>query len=252
MQKLQHIHKKFIHTFLLLLLVAAYSCKQAYVVSNTQTGSIRINGDSLRIADSAMLQTIHPYKQKMDAMMNEVIGTSLTNLEKEQPEGTLNNLMTDACIDYATYTAGKPADLAFLNYGGIRIPRISAGDITRGKIFELMPFDNQLVWLKISGSAVHELVQLSSQSNGWPMSGVRMKIVNGKAEQILINGQPLDTAISYSIITSDYLAGGGDKTFMLTNPIERVDFGYLLRDAIIDYVRKQTPLNLKKDGRISN
>jgi 2',3'-cyclic-nucleotide 2'-phosphodiesterase (5'-nucleotidase family) len=244
-------HKKLIPLFTLLLLVAGYACKQTYVVTNTETSSVRINGDSLRIADSAMLQTILPYKRKMEALMNEVIGITVTNLEKEQPEGTLNNLMTDACIDYATYTAGKPANIAFLNYGGIRIPRISAGDITRGKIFELMPFDNQLVWLRISGSAVSELIQLSAQSNGWPMSGVKMKIVNGKAEQILINGQPLDTAISYSIITSDYLAGGGDKTFMLTNPIERVDFGYLLRDAIIDYVRKQTPLNLKKDGRIS-
>jgi 2',3'-cyclic-nucleotide 2'-phosphodiesterase (5'-nucleotidase family) len=248
----KYIQNKSTRIIWLLLAVAFYSCKQSFVISNSQTSSIRINGDSLQVADSLMIQTITPFKQKMDAMMNEVVGTTITDLEKEQPEGTLNNLMTDACIDYATYTAGKPANIAFLNYGGIRIPRINAGDITRGKIYELMPFDNQLVWLRISGAAVHELLQLSAQSNGWPMSGVKMKIVNGKAEEILINGQPLDTAISYSIITSDYLASGGDKTFMLTNPIEKIDFGYLLRDAIIDYVRKQTPLNIKKDGRISN
>ncbi|MBL0145080.1 MAG: 5'-nucleotidase C-terminal domain-containing protein [Chitinophagaceae bacterium] len=38
-----------------------------------------------------------------------------------------------------------------MNYGGIRLPAIPAGNITRGKIFELAPFDNIIVLQKISG-----------------------------------------------------------------------------------------------------
>jgi 2',3'-cyclic-nucleotide 2'-phosphodiesterase (5'-nucleotidase family) len=238
---------------ILICLVSLFlsACKQTYTLSRTENVSLHIKADSLT-PDMAMLNYIEPYKLKMDAMMNEVIGKTDVDMEKQQPEGTLNKLMTDACLAYATNNAGMPVDIAFLNYGGIRIPKISAGNITRGKVFELMPFDNQLVWMRISGLALLELLQLSAQSNGWPMSGVRMTIQDGKAQDIYIRDNPIDTALTYSIITSDYLAGGGDKTYMLANPIERVDFGYLLRDAIIDYIKINSPLNLQKDGRITN
>jgi hypothetical protein len=33
-----------------------------------------------------------------------------------------------------------------MNSGGIRLPEMPAGAITQGKIFELMPFDNLMVF----------------------------------------------------------------------------------------------------------
>jgi 2',3'-cyclic-nucleotide 2'-phosphodiesterase (5'-nucleotidase family) len=227
------------------------SCGNVFTVVKTEQANTRISGDSLRLYDSSAHYLIAPYKNQLQDKMNEVIGVSKTNLVKELPEGTLNNLMTDAAMYYAIRKANIACDVCVMNYGGIRIPRINAGEITLGKAYELMPFDNQLTVLKISGNDLYELIQGIAAKNGWPISGVKMKIKNGIATDILIQQKPIDTLINYTIITSDYIANGGDKVQSLLHPIERTDLGYLIRDAIVDYIKVQTPLNMEKDGRIT-
>jgi 2',3'-cyclic-nucleotide 2'-phosphodiesterase (5'-nucleotidase family) len=56
----------------------------------------------------------------------------------------------------------------------------------------------------------------------------------------------------YRLVTSDYLANGGDQATMLANPLKRINTGAKIREVITDYVRQNSPLNLKKEGRIKN
>ena len=53
---------------------------------------------------------------------------------------------------------GEPVDFAVINYGGMRIPAIPKGPITRGKIFELMPFDNLLVVVRLDVSILTQFI----------------------------------------------------------------------------------------------
>jgi 2',3'-cyclic-nucleotide 2'-phosphodiesterase (5'-nucleotidase family) len=198
-----------------------------------------------------MHYTVEPYRQQLQLRMSEVVGKTEYKLVKERPEGTLCNMMADACMETMMYN-GYEADIVVLNYGGVRIPSIEQGNITLGKIFELMPFDNLLVLLEVKGSVLQQLLDLSAATGGWPVAGIRMTIDNAKATQVYIQNSPIDLSKTYRLITSDYMAGGGDKATMLANADKRIDTNILLRDAIVHYVKKYSPLIIKKDGRVSN
>jgi 2',3'-cyclic-nucleotide 2'-phosphodiesterase (5'-nucleotidase family) len=115
--------------------------------------------------------------------------------------------------------------------------------ITRGKIYELMPFDNTLILQKIRGEILQQVLDLMAERGGWPLAGITMQIKNKKAVNIMIGGKPMDKGKVYTIAHSDFIANGGDNADML-KPIPQQNIGYLMRDALIDYVTK-----LRKEGK---
>lgn len=239
------------HTwFLLLLGLFTISCSQHYYIKDTKTSQIRIKPDSLGV-DSGIWNLITPYKQKLDAQMNEVIAITESDLKREQPEGNLNNLMAEAILWYVTKNSEIKAEVSALNYGGIRIPFISKGNITVGKVYELMPFDNMIEVLELKGKDITALCDLMALNGGWPVSGIRFHIENRKATNITINGNPVVESSSYLLVTSDFMANGGDKADMLKNAVKRTSVNYKVRDAIMDYLKNKQSINLQKDGRIS-
>jgi len=138
------------------------------------------------------------------------------------------------------------------NYGGIRIGEIPEGPITRGKIFELMPFDNMLVVLECPGNITAKLLHSFAASGGAPVSGnISMLIDGNKASHIKINGKSFDPNKTYRIAMPDYIARGGDKSDYLMD-LPMLDTGVLIRDAIIESVKNsKEPIMVKLDGRIS-
>lgn len=204
--------------------------------------------------DPVVEAMINPYKTKLDAEMNEVIGIATNTMEKGKPESALGNWMSDLFYEQINeYTQGD-IDFASMNYGGIRIPTLQAGEVTRGKIYELMPFDNLLVVVHADATTVQQFADKIAKDGGIPVSKqLRFEIKNGKAEEIIINGKPLEWGKIYKIGVSDYVANGGDDcTFFVDK--KRDNLGILMRDAIITYVKKQTAQGKKlesaKDGRI--
>jgi 2',3'-cyclic-nucleotide 2'-phosphodiesterase (5'-nucleotidase family) len=125
-----------------------------------------------------------------------------------------------------------------MNNGGLRIPVIYKGAITVRTIYELMPFENQLLLLKIKGSKFKELTQMIAASGGVPVSGINLVIQDKEIQTLLVQGKPFDEQKDYWVLTSDYLANGGDKYDALKNPIERVDLNKLIRDALIEMLDK--------------
>jgi hypothetical protein len=90
---------------------------------------------------------------------------------------------------------------------------------------------------------------------GDPISGARFKIREKKAVDISIGGKPLDPAREYIILTSDYMANGGDGGDIFFKATDRKEYPIKLRDAVITYLKQQSKagkkINPEVDGRIT-
>jgi 2',3'-cyclic-nucleotide 2'-phosphodiesterase (5'-nucleotidase family) len=172
-------------------------------------------------------------------------------LDKKQPEGTLGNVLADAMLAMAKDNYKTNVDLAIMNAGGIRLPSIAAGNITRGKIYELSPFDNVLVLLKVKGEVLQQLVDVAALKGGWPCAGISYQMKNKKAVNIVIGGTPLNVDATYTIALVDYIANGGDNCDMLRN-IPQQNNGYLFRDAVIQYFSKMQQQGKQINGSLEN
>jgi 2',3'-cyclic-nucleotide 2'-phosphodiesterase (5'-nucleotidase family) len=194
-----------------------------------------------------------PYKQGIDTQMQAVVGMTDIPLTKAQPECTLGNFLADAQLKAAQKIDPKVV-AAIANQGGIRLTYIAPGNITREKIFELMPFDNMLTIAEISGADLQKFCDKIAAAKGWPVSGIRFMIKDKKAEQITINDQPLNNSLVYKIALNDYIANGGDNCTMLVR-LKKKHTTVFIRDALLDYLaaltRDHKPLHPTLEKRIS-
>jgi 2',3'-cyclic-nucleotide 2'-phosphodiesterase (5'-nucleotidase family) len=172
-------------------------------------------------------------------------------LDKKQPEGNLGNFMADAFLTMAAEKYNTKVDVAFVNSGGVRLNQLPAGDITVGKIFELMPFDNLLILQKVKGDVLQQVMDLAAARGGWPVAGITMQLKEKKAINITVGGKPLDYNATYTIANSDFIANGGDNADMLRN-VPQITNGYLMRDAIIDYIKKLAGKGINISAKIEN
>ncbi|MFD1629447.1 5'-nucleotidase C-terminal domain-containing protein [Pseudopedobacter beijingensis] len=236
-----------------MLALGLQACSPKYYVSKPQSQQYLITKDLSQ--DSVLLAYYNPYKKQMDSIMNEIVVVSEKEISKDKPEGLLNDFFADAIAD-AAKDKGIIFDIAFSNYGGLRTS-IPKGEVPLSKIFELMPFENALVCVKFSGKDMPAFFDFLAKSGGDALSGARFKIdrASGKAVDVLINGKPIDVDKEYIVLTSDYMANGGDGGAIFQKSKEIIDQNFLLRDALIYYVRKQNKqgktLNPILDGRIS-
>ncbi|NNF36701.1 MAG: hypothetical protein HKN68_21545 [Saprospiraceae bacterium] len=220
--------------FITMTLISSCS-KEIQHISSIHSENYRI--DKRQPSDDDEIATlIAPYKEKLDATMNEVIGTVEKTMNKSKPNSALNNWMADVLLSQARKNAGE-VDFALQNYGGIRIPSLAKGDVTVGKIYELMPFDNMLVVLSADGKVVQQMMDRIADYGGWPVSGgTTFRIDNGKAVDIIINGKPISLNNKYTFALPDYIANGGDGSDFLS-ATERTDLNLLVRDAIIQEIK---------------
>ncbi|MBK8366876.1 MAG: 5'-nucleotidase C-terminal domain-containing protein [Bacteroidetes bacterium] len=240
---------------LLLSLYLLQSCSHPTKIVKIEKSTLELNSKSE--TDSVFTYTISPYKNKMDAIMNEVLIVSDQELLKGLPESSLGNFVSDAVLkktnDKYKPADGKLADICLLNNGGLRA-QLPKGTITRGKVFELMPFENSVVVLTLSGEKTKELFDAMVANNGAPFSGATIIAKGKKIKELKIAGADFDINKTYKIVTSDYLSAGGDKYDFFKNPLKTDTVNYLLRDAIIDYLidenKKGNTLKFAIDGRI--
>lgn len=233
----------------LVAITLSVSCKLTYQPQSVQFKDYQLNQTNKQ--DSSLIALVRPYADSVNKSMNGIVAVSETELEKKQPEGTLGNVLADAMLKMAERNYATHVDAAFINYGGIRLPSIPAGNITRGKIFELAPFDNVLVLQKVSGKVMQEFLDHIAGRKGWPCAGITMQIKNKKAINVMIGGVALNESTIYTIANNDYVANGGDDCIMLKT-IPQVNNGYLFRDAVIDYFTQYTREGRKISAKIEN
>ncbi len=224
---------------LFLLFLFFFSCNKVLHLADAKPQSYKVETSTEIQPDEEVLEMIAPYKSQIDEKMNEVLGKSAITLVKAKPQSTLGNWMADLIHKKSQDYYGKPIDFAIVNYGGIRIPEIKQGNVTRRKIFEVMPFDNMLVVLKVKGNIVEQLFDRMADYGGWPISKqVRYEIKDGKPQNILIHEKSIVRDQTYKIALSDFIANGGDKCFFFKDQ-PRDELNHLFRDAIIEFVQEE-------------
>lgn len=179
----------------------------------------------------------------MKSKMGEVIGFSEMDVSRAKPNGLLNNWTADALHEsFMNELAGKDF-FTLLNYGGLRAP-ISKGEILLEDIFELMPFDNEVVLVKLRRTELVNIGEYLSSRKGEPIAGA---ILKGK--ELLLDDGSSDSNFFW-VITSDYLANGGDNMTFFENKVQEIKTGVLLRDVFINAVKAQGNIQVKGDQRI--
>lgn len=231
-----------------------FSCK-SYHTAFEKTGTL-IQVDSLIAHDSSALKIIAPYKEIIDVKMNEIIAYSEIPLTKSQPEGLLNNYISDLILNFVRTNFKKDTvfyDIAVFNNGGLRasLPR---GAISIGDIYKLMPFENEIVMLKLSGENFWNLIKYIVENGGVPFAGMEIVVKNNEIFSVKINGEYFDKSRNYNVITSDFLAEGGDKMYFFNDALYYHSFNMLMREMIIEHfrilLRDNIPVEASLDGRI--
>jgi 2',3'-cyclic-nucleotide 2'-phosphodiesterase (5'-nucleotidase family) len=189
-------------------------------------------------------------------MVDRVLVTSETELTVGKPgrdlyptQVAMGNFMTTAILTIAKQKASelkKPIpDISIFTWGGIR-KSLPKGEITLRNVFELMPFENEMVVLKLSGQQLKiALTQISKNYN--PVNGATM--THDDDDSILVNGKAVQDNQSYHVVVSDYHAYGGDNMSILLEAEDSYFSGIKIRDAIVLYLQLLTSANetLKPD-----
>ena len=227
------------------------SCSRHFSVSGNQYKEYAI--DQSVGVDSSLVNYYFPYKKQMEREMDRVIGQSDQEITKtSDPETLMGDFFSDAIL---TEGLKKDATIQFTlsTKGGLRTS-FPKGNITVSKVFELMPFENELVVLKLSGASVQKVIDFIVKSNGQPVAGLRMNIKDKRATDVMIAGKPFDVNQSYNLLTYDYLANGAEGLEFLSEALERKNIDKKVRDALIDYINGLTnagkTINTQLDGRI--
>jgi len=187
--------------------------------------------------------------------MNQPIGTLARAVEPQRAgESALGNLIVDAMLA-AEMSDGRPADIAMHNNGGIRAG-LPKGPITYGQLYAVLPFDNQLIALDLTGAQVLRILEHSVTERAGAMQVAGMafsfRMANQAGRRVMeatVGGRPLDPERVYRVVTIDYLAGGGDgqDAFLEgANP----SYGDQAAWAVAEYFRTHSPLDPKVEGRV--
>ena len=240
--------------FIFLVLSFTFSCKpRQWVVTDVKTAAILIDSTTEAGADAGMSAFIGPIKQSLDKEMNQVIGQTTEEMRAGKPESLLSNWTSDVYLHAASEFMKSQVDLAVVNMGSLRMT-LPKGNITVGNIFQLMPFENELVILWLKGSEVKKLLDIFALEGGQGVAGVRLEIKDGQAANCLIQGMPIEMNKLYSIATNDFLAGGNDRMIPLASPEKRVDTALKIRNILMEYVVRETQngrkIQSRLDGRI--
>lgn len=238
--------KKIVTTVFITLLLA---CQPA-VYEKTQDTSINVIETTAEHQQATAL--IYPFKENLEKEMNEVLVISAEELPKEKgkPETKLGNLVADLSLEIANKMYDGNIDFCLLNFGGLRTS-LPKGEITRGKIFELMPFENELVVVSITQDSLTSLINYLNKVGAQPIAGIKIKFSQDNHEvkyKYRKNDKSLNT--TYKILTSDYLANGGDNMTFFLKPIKIEKVGIKLRDAIIQYCVEQHAQGKQLTGKI--
>ena len=234
--------------FPILLAFGVWSCKSYDHLAKVSASSMRLTPAP---PDSQVTQLIYPYKSELDTKMNEVLATCPENLTKGRPESTLTNWVADALYNQAIQVYTEPIAFAYQNYGGIRINTLGKGPVSLYKIYEIMPFDNTLVLVKLSGSELQQFFDYMAAGGGSPVSASpRYNIEAGKPVRITIHGKAIDPTSSYYVAMTDYIAKGGDNLVYLKDK-PRLDKNVLVRDLLIKESKDKGIVKSVLDQRVS-
>ena len=210
--------------------------------------------------DANVEKIVAPYTEKV-LELSKVIGRLEGGLNKTGVGGgTVGNFVADGIKAYATKSGKSPA-LTIMNVGGLRKNEISAGELRASDVFELLPFENALVAVEVTGVQLAKLIQIVTRD---AQSGARIhfkwneesrpEFLSGKLVDENGKEHEIDPQKLYTVVTIDYLLErGGGGYAILQEAKSKTPLNITLRDAIMGYVKSETaagrPIRGVKDDR---
>jgi 2',3'-cyclic-nucleotide 2'-phosphodiesterase (5'-nucleotidase family) len=193
-----------------------------------------------------MLAVYSPKVRELEVVVGKLKG----ELKKSGTgSGSLGNFVTDGMRAQASVKTGRPVAVAVMNGGGIRRSNIGEGDLKARDIFELLPFENALITVDLTGEQLIRLLQMIVAGRE-AQSGARIiyKTNADKTSEMesakLRDGaeeKEIDPNATYTIATIDYLYRvGGSRYGILQTGKNMKELGITLRDAVMNYVKSET------------
>ncbi len=179
-------------------------------------------------------------------------------------ETNLGDLITDAMLWQAGQD-NEEVDAAITNGGGIRAS-IAAGDITKKSVNDVLPFGNTLYVVEVTGAELLEALEASTYCTpesigGFPqVSGIKFIINTGAAYDagenypgstyagpnsinrvtiLTVGGQAFDADATYTIVTNNFMAAGGDTYYAFSAAESGYDTGIPLDQVVMDYITEE-------------
>jgi len=204
--------------------------------------------------DANTLAIYNKYNEELKPVLGKILGKTTVTLDHDRYAGP--SLLGEWACEIMKDKVG--VQIAMTNGGGLRVP-IPAGDITAGILYEVMPFDNTLYTMKLSGADVKANIEhgIMNEDIGWvQIAGVRVtydpKAEAGKriTSMSLEDGTPVEMDKFYTVVTNDFMATGGDK-YNFDNAIDKLDTFIPVRDAMMDAVEKAGVISPEKQNWLS-
>jgi len=200
--------------------------------------------------DPAVKAIVDKRADEAGKVFETVVATATADMTRASAnaESGLGSWMADCYRNWAG------ADVAFQNGGGIRSD-LSAGPVSLRRIFNVMPFDNSLVKLKMTGAQLRALLDHGMAGPRLLQeSGAEIEFTPGappgsRVTSVKIGGAPLDDAKTYSVVTLDFLVSGGDG-FTEFGGAPQDESEVLARDVLKECAEKQANIAPPAAGRL--
>jgi 2',3'-cyclic-nucleotide 2'-phosphodiesterase (5'-nucleotidase family) len=203
--------------------------------------------------DPEVLKILDPFNVKVNTKMAELVGEASDDLTYSRSgESPLADHIADAFRE-----RGK-TQIAIQNIGGIRA-KIPKGRITWGRVFEVLPFQNTMITLRLTGAQLKKTLErgLAPGVGVTAISGLRVQLDPKRppGQQVvsaqLADGTAVEDSKLYSVTTNDFVLAGGDGFTELAKGTDIMDTGVYLRDVFVEYVRSRRVLSPTVDGRVT-
>lgn len=213
-------------------------------------GEVRTVSTAQIAPDGSAAAIVERWTTRVAGEFATSVATLGERLSRDGAQSALGNLIADA------QRAAAGADVAVMNNGGIRAD-IEAGAVTYGELFEVQPFDNVLVRTTMTGAQLRSYLR-QIVARGRPnahISGAsfvysRDSAGAGRIDSIMVAGEPVNDAATYSVAMNDFMAEGGDGLGPSASAVVE-PLGILDRNALADYLgRLPQPVHPPRDVRI--
>jgi 2',3'-cyclic-nucleotide 2'-phosphodiesterase (5'-nucleotidase family) len=188
-------------------------------------------------------------KDKMARVIAKTDVDLVTSRSGKNADTVMGNIITDSLKDETG------ADIALYNAGGIRAS-IFRGDIKVEDVFKVLPFDNVVVTIELSGKDLKRVLEhgVSGKYGSVQVAGLNVVVNNSKPKgsricRVSVNGHPLEDNKYYKVATIDYIFKGGDGFDFsgARNPV----YGSESRAVFAQYLTKQKLIRKVDSGRVT-
>ncbi|MBG6218803.1 5'-nucleotidase [Arthrobacter sp. CAN_A6] len=206
--------------------------------------------------DMEVQAIVDDYQAQLGAELGQTVGAATTSIQRgasRAVESEMGNFVTDAMRNHL-----DGVDFAVTNAGGLRSD-IDEGPITLAEVYGVLPFNNTLVTMSLTGAQVRQVLEEGANSpyGTAQVSGVKWAYnpaapFGARVTSVTLpDGTPLDPAASYRVATNNFMATGGDEFTTLTQGTNTVDTGINLVDTVVRYLETNSPVDPQVEGRLT-